>query len=241
MSEKRMHPSGVAQPRSVAPPKQGLYDPQFEHEACGVGFLVNIKGRKSHEIVKHALTILVNLNHRGACGCEVNTGDGAGILMQTPHGFLKEACAEANVPLPSAGDYGVGLIYMPQDPAERAECEKIFEQIIEAEGQRLLGWRTVPTSNSDLGATAKASEPAMRQVFIGRGPKMGDALAFERKLYVIRKQAENAIRYSGKVQGGNRFYVASLSYKTLIYKGMLVPTQIETYFPDLQHPAMETG
>ena len=241
MSKHTVHLTGGAQPRSVPPPKQGLYDPQFEHEACGVGFLVNIKGHKSHEIVQQALTILVNLNHRGACGCEVNTGDGAGILMQTPHTFLQQACREANIGLPSPGEYGAGLIYMPKDPAERAECERIVGEIVAAEGQRLLGWRTVPTDNSDLGATARASEPAMRQVFIGVGANVADAQAFERKLYVIRKQAENAIRYSGKVQGGNRFYVASLSYKTLIYKGMLVPSQVEAYFPDLKHPAMETG
>jgi glutamate synthase domain-containing protein 2/glutamate synthase domain-containing protein 1/glutamate synthase domain-containing protein 3 len=241
MSENMVHVSGSAPPRSVAPPKQGLYDPRFEHEACGVGFLVNIKGHKSHEIVKQALTILVNLNHRGACGCEVNTGDGAGILMQVPHTFLQQACREARIGLPSPGEYAVGLIYLPQDAAERGECEKIFEQIVSAEGQHVLGWRTVPTSNSDLGATAKASEPMLRQIFIGRGSGLADAMGFERKLYIIRKQAENAIRYSGKVNGGHRFYVASLSYKTLIYKGMLVPTQIEQYFPDLTHPAMETG
>src|SRR5687767_10833554 len=186
--------------RSPAPPglpaAQGLYDPRFEHDSCGVGFLVNIKGQKSNWIVRQALQILVNLNHRGACGCENNTGDGAGILLQTPHEFLKAVCKDARVPLPSAGEYGVGMMYMPRDPADRAQCEKIFEQIVKEEGQTILGWRDVPTKNASLGATAKAAEPFMRQVFIGRSSKLSDDMAFERKLYVIRKRAEQAIRYS---------------------------------------------
>src|SRR6185369_7768091 len=162
------------------PPKQGLYDPQFEHDACGVGFLVNIKGRKSHQIVRQALNILVNLNHRGACGCEANTGDGAGILLQTPHDFLKLVCAEAKVSLPSPAEYGAGMLFLPPDAAERANCEKIFANIVAEEGQKLLGWRSVPTHNPSLGETAKASEPVMRQVFIGRNSKLGDDMAFER-------------------------------------------------------------
>ena len=222
------------------PPKQGLYDPQFEHDACGVGFLVNIKGRKSHEMVRQALSILVNLNHRGACGCEANTGDGAGILLQMPHAFLQQACAEVRLSLPSPGEYGVGMVFLPPDAGERAACEKIFENIIAEEGQRLLGWRTVPTNDSSLGQTAKTSEPVMRQVFIGRNSKLADDMAFERKLYVIRKRAENAIRYSG-VKGGDRFYVSSLSHKTIVYKGMLMPEQVDLFYPDLTNPAMETA
>ena len=222
------------------PPKQGLYDPQFEHDACGVGFLVNIKGRKTHEMVRQALRILVNLNHRGACGCEANTGDGAGILLQMPHAFLQQACAEARLSLPSLGEYGVGMVFLPPDAGERGACEKIFESIIAEEGQRLLGWRTVPTNDSSLGQTAKASEPVMRQVFIGRNSKLADDMAFERKLYVIRKRAENAIRYGG-LKGGDRFYVSSLSYKTIVYKGMLMPEQVDLFYPDLTNPAMETA
>jgi glutamate synthase (ferredoxin) len=237
-TEQQMTP---ARAWTEPPPKQGLYDPAYEHEACGVGFLVNIKGRKSHQIVRQALNILVNLNHRGACGCEANTGDGAGILLQTPHEFLKQACAQARVTLPPPGEYGVGLVFLPPEASERAQCESLFERIVTEEGQRLLGWRTVPTNNAPLGATAKASEPIMRQVFIGRNPKLGDDLAFERKLYVIRKRAENAIRYSGSVKGGHRFYIASLSYKTLVYKGMLMAEQVTEYFPDLTDPAMETA
>ncbi len=226
---------------SGPPPKQGLYDPQFEHEACGVGFVVNIKGRKSHGIIQQALQVLLNLDHRGACGCEANTGDGAGILIQPPHDFLKLAAREGKVSLPAPGEYGVGMMFLPQAPAERAECEKVFADIVAEEGQKILGWRTIPTNNATLGATARASEPLMRQVFIGRNKKLVDAMAFERKLYVIRKRAENAIRYSGKVRGGDFFYVSSLSSKTLVYKGMLLTTQLSEYFPDLSHPAMSSA
>src|SRR5258707_20966 len=229
------------QPRTRPPGRQGLYDPQFEHEACGVGFVVNIKGAKSHSIIQQALQILMNLDHRGACGCEANTGDGAGILIQPPHDFLKLVAREARVTLPTQGDYGVGMCFLPHNRAERLECEKIFSAIVTEEGQQVLGWRTVPTNNSSLGATAKASEPFMRQVFIGRSAKLADDLAFERKLYVIRKRAEHAIRYSGKVKGGDFFYISSLSFKTVVYKGMLLTEQLAQYYPDLSHPAMESA
>ncbi|MFO1476160.1 MAG: glutamate synthase large subunit [Verrucomicrobiota bacterium] len=223
------------------PPKQGLYDPQFEHDACGVGFVVNIKGRKSHTIVQQALQVLLNLDHRGACGCEANTGDGAGILLQMPHTFFKEVLKKSSFSLPAPGEYGVGMVFMPHAVAERAECERIFAQIAAEEGQKVLGWRSMPTSNKTLGATARASEPHMAQVFVARGSNVQDDLAFERKLYVIRKRAENAIRYSGKVKGGEYFYLASLSFKTVVYKGMLMPAQVDEYFADLKHPAMETA
>jgi glutamate synthase domain-containing protein 2/glutamate synthase domain-containing protein 1/glutamate synthase domain-containing protein 3 len=227
--------------RTGPPAQQGLYDPRFEHEACGVGFVVNIKGRKSHAIIQQALQVLLNLNHRGACGCEANTGDGAGILIQPPHEFLKLVAREARVSLPGPGEYGVGMLFLPQDAACRAECEKVFAEIAAEEGQPVLGWRTIPTSNVTLGATALASEPFMRQVFLARDPKLADDAAFERKLYVIRKRAENTIRYSGKVAGGDFFYVSSLSYKTVVYKGMLLTEQLIHYYPDLSHPAMESA
>jgi glutamate synthase domain-containing protein 2/glutamate synthase domain-containing protein 1/glutamate synthase domain-containing protein 3 len=222
------------------PEKQGLYDPQFEHDSCGVGFVVNIKGQKSHKIVRDALTILVNLAHRGACGCESNTGDGAGILLQTPHEFLKKVCAEEKIALPAYGEYGVGMVYLPPDTTSRYKCEKLFEEIIENEGCRLLGWRTVPTTNATLGETARASEPIVRQVFIARDSKIKDDMAFERKLYVVRKLAERGIRYAG-IKGGDRFYISSLSYKTIIYKGMLMPEQVDPFFPDLQDPALASA
>jgi len=228
----------------TAPKAQGLYDPRNEKDACGVGFIAHVKGKKSHAIVRDALTALVNLNHRGACGCEANTGDGAGILMQTPHDFLLKATREAKVALPGFKEYGVGMIFLPQDAAQRAECEKVFAEIVAEEGQTLLGWRTVPTNNASLGFTAKASEPFVRQVFIGRSAKLADDMAFERKLYVIRKRAENTIRYGRtgrKIPGGEHFYVCSLSYKTLIYKGMLMPEQVDQFFPDLRDEAMTSA
>ena len=223
-----------------APGKQGLYDPQFEHDACGVGFVVHMKGKQSHEIVRQGITILMNLNHRGACGCEPNTGDGAGILLQLPHRFLAQETADSNIQLPDQGEYGTGIFSFPKEGRRRKNCEKLFEKIVAEEGQQFLGWRTVPTNNSSLGATAKASEPVMRQPFIGRSADIEDPLAFERKLYVIRKRASRAIRY-GRVKGGDFFYIASLSSKTMVYKGMLLTEQLRDYYPDLDNPAMESA
>jgi len=243
---ERIAPSKLQEMNTVLPgfaglpPKQGLYDPQFEHDSCGTGFVVNVKGKKSHEIVHQALTVLMNLRHRGACGCEANTGDGAGILLQIPHALFKQSCANTGIQLPSPGEYGVGMVYLSPDVTERQECEKLFEQIVEEEGQRLLGWRTVPTNHASLGNTSRSAEPVMRQVFIARSSKIKDDMAFERKLYVIRKRAENAIRFSG-MKGGNRFYICSLSYKTVIYKGMLMSEQVEEYFPDLANPLVESA
>ena len=225
---------------SGPPKKQGLYDPQFEHDSCGVGFVVNIKGKKSNEIVRQALTILINLRHRGACGCESNTGDGAGILLQMPHRFLQQACADVGIDLPPFGHYGVGNVFLPLDDAERQECERCMAEIIQEEGQHFLGWRTVPTNNNGLGATARAGEPVVRQIIIGRGSSIKDDLAFERKLYVIRRRAENAIRYAG---GGDshEMYVCSLSCKTLVYKGMLMSEQVEDFYPELGDSTMVTA
>jgi glutamate synthase (ferredoxin) len=221
--------------------KQGLYDPQFEHDACGVGFVVDVKGRKSHAIVLNALTVLLNLRHRGACGSEPNTGDGAGILMQKPDAFFRERCEGLGIHLPSFCEYGVGMVFLPPDVQDRKTCEKIFEDIVKEEGQHFLGWRTVRKDNGALGPSARLGEPAIRQIFIGRNSRLQDDLAFERKLYVIRRRAENAIRYSGKVKGGSFFYVSSLSHRTIIYKGMLMCEQVQTFYPELLDPAMESA
>lgn len=226
--------------RAKAPGKQGLYDPQQEHDSCGVGFVVNVKGKKSHAIITDALTILINLRHRGACGCENNTGDGAGILMQIPHLFLQQACEEARIRLPREGQYGCGLVFLPPGRDERKRCEAEFEKIIQEEGQTCLGWRNVPTNNGTLGGTAKAGEPCIRQVFIGRNPKLTDTMAFERKLYVIRRRAEILLRYSG-IDFGHWFYVPSLSSRTLVYKGMLMAEQLGVYFPELGDPLMQSA
>ena len=223
---------------SSMPAKQGLYDPAFEHDACGIGFVVNIKGHTSHQLVEQALTVLENLDHRGACGCEENTGDGAGVLMQVPHGFLRAVCADLRLPGP--GQYGVGMIFLPPDAEQRRACEQRFEAVVRAEGQTVLGWRDVPTDDGELGKTARACEPFIRQIFIGRSADLSDDMAFERKLYVIRRQITNAIRY-GDVPGGEFFYIPSLSCKTLIYKGMLTPRQVTSFYPDLSDPRMETA
>ena len=223
---------------SAMPAKQGLYDPAFEHDACGIGFVVNIKGHQSHQLVEQALTVLENLDHRGACGCEENTGDGAGVLMQVPHGFLRAVCADLRLPGP--GQYGVGMIFLPPDAEQRRACEQRFEAVVRAEGQTVLGWRDVPTDDGELGKTARACEPFIRQIFIGRSADLSDDMAFERKLYVIRRQITNAIRY-GDVPGGEFFYIPSLSCKTLIYKGMLTPRQVTSFYPDLSDSRMETA
>src|ERR1051325_10379846 len=222
------------------PPKQGLYDPRFEHDACGVGFVVHIKGERSHEIVDQALTILQNLDHRGACGCEENTGDCAGILMQVPHAFLKDACAGLGFDLPDPGEYGVGMIFLPDHREQRRRFEKTIEKIVAEEGQTCLGWRKVPTDNMYLGESAKESEPFVRQVFIGRNANIHEEIEFERKLYVIQRRVENAIRYGG-LAGGEFFYIPSMSCRTLIYKGMLTPRQVTTFYPDLSDPLVESA
>jgi glutamate synthase (ferredoxin) len=219
------------------PPKQGLYDPQFEHDACGVGFIVHRSGQQSHAIVEQALTILLNIDHRGACA-EANTGDGAGILMQVPHKFLKKVAAAENIALPEIGQYGVGMIYASPDPDRREQSRRIFETIVAEEGQRVLGWRDVPTDNSMLGKTAKASEPFMQQVFIQRSPDLVDDLAFERKLYVIRKRSHNAIRAP---QIDTHWYPSSISCRTIVYKGMLMPVQVGQYYRDLCDPDLESA
>jgi glutamate synthase (ferredoxin) len=222
------------------PPNQGLYNSQSEHDACGIGIVVNIKGVKSHQIIRQGLTVLMNLDHRGARGAEPNTGDGAGILMQIPHEFMKKTCLELGIDISAPGKYAVGMVFLPPEPSLRAECEKIFAKIIHEEGQILLGWRTVPTCDVSLGNSAKACKPYIRQVLIGRNPKIKDDLAFERKLYLIRKRAEKAIRYSGK-NGFETFYVASLSSRTIVYKGMLIPEQLEEFYPDLSDQRMESA
>ena len=219
---------------------QGLYDPAHEHDACGVGFVVDIKGRRSHAIVRQALQVLINLLHRGACGCEVNTGDGAGIVIQMPDRFLRRECAGLGIALPPEGDYGAGLVFLPRDLIEREKVEALVQTLVDEEGQRLLGWRDLPTDDRALGATAVSVEPHFRQVFIGRGAGVTDRAHFERKLYVIRKRLENAVD-ALDLPGRRFFYIPSLSSRTLIYKGMLSADQIEGMFPDLVDPDVESA
>src|SRR6185295_2978239 len=154
---------------------RGLYDPAHEHDACGVGFVVDMKGRKSKRIVQDAIQVLLNLQHRGACGCEKNTGDGAGILMQVPHRFFVEECAKLGMKLPDAGAYGAGVVFLPTDTASREACERMFEEVVREEGQTFLGWRTIPTDNRSLGPTAVQSQPVIRQIFVGRSADIAGA------------------------------------------------------------------
>src|SRR5205809_867445 len=217
---------------SMVPPKQGLYDPQFEHDSCGVGFVVDIAGRKSNQIIRKSLQVLMNLQHRGAKGSEANTGDGAGMLMQIPHQFFKGECRQLGFDLPVPGSYGVGMVFLPRDPYSARWCEEIIEAAIRRAGQRLLGWRTVPTNNAPIGESAKAVEPVFKQVFIERNPYLRSTVEFERKLYLIRKRIEKTTA---------ELYLDSLSANTIVYKGMLSAEQIEIYFPDLADPRMESA
>ena len=217
------------------PKKQGLYDPQFEHDACGVGFVANIKGKKSHDIICQALTILTNLDHRGAVGCEPNTGDGAGILLQMPDLFLRKACAPLGIRLPEPGEYGVAMLFTSPKATERNSARHILERIIADEGVQIIGWRDVPTDNSSLGETAKAGEPMVRQLFLQPIDSSLDEDAFNRTLYIINQRAIHEIRDR---EVDNHWYVASISTRTIIYKGMLMPVQVDQYYPDLRDPDM---
>jgi len=212
------------------PKKQGLYNPQFEHDACGVGFVANINGQKSHEIVRQALTILTNLDHRGAVGSEHNTGDGAGILMQLPDAFLRKCCSKAGFELPAPGKYGVAMIFTSPHAAENKSATHVLERIIKEEQTKIIGWREVPTDNSSLGESARAGEPVVRQLFLAPSDPNWDEAAFNRKLYVINQRATHEIR---DAQVDSYWYVSSISTRTIIYKGMLMPMQLDRYYPDL--------
>jgi glutamate synthase domain-containing protein 2/glutamate synthase domain-containing protein 1/glutamate synthase domain-containing protein 3 len=221
--------------RARPPERQGLYDPVHEHDACGVGFVVNIKGVASHTIIEQGLQILANLTHRGACGCDPLTGDGSGILTQMPDGFLRKACATLDITLPPRGEYGVGMVFLPERVDERNECLELFEKIVREEGQRLLGWRRVPVDPSKCGPLARESMPEIRQIFVARGRTTPDTAALERKLYVIRKRVERLVRESG-LRDSESFYVPSLSCNTINYKGLLLPDQIPQFYRDLTDP-----
>jgi len=216
---------------SFLPMQQGLYDPRQERDACGVGFVANIKGKPSHDTVSQGLQILGNLTHRGAVGADPLAGDGAGILLQIPDAFLRAQCAAQGIVLPAAGSYGVGMLFLSRDAAIRAACEQILVEKIAVEGQQLLGWRDVPVDNSGLGESVKKSEPIVRQVFIGCGANCADTDAFERKLFVIRKTVQHAVRRLPVAQG---LYIPSLSARTIVYKGMLLADQVGKYYLDLQ-------
>ncbi|HVB98882.1 MAG TPA: glutamate synthase central domain-containing protein, partial [Candidatus Dormibacteraeota bacterium] len=216
------------------PAAQGLYDPRHEHDACGVGFVASIEGKPSHEIIRKGLQILINLTHRGACGCDPDTGDGAGILLQIPHAFFGREALRLGFHLPSPGEYGVGMIFLPVERTERILCEGILERIVQEEGLTLLGWRDIATDATRIGRLARGSQPYIEQIFIERAPGM-DADVLERKLYVVRKRAEREVAESD-LKGKGYFYVPSLSCRTIVYKGLLLAPQIEHFYKELREP-----
>jgi glutamate synthase (NADPH/NADH) large chain len=222
------------------PAVQGLYDPALEKDSCGVGFIADIKGRKSQKIIADALTILLNLEHRGAVGADPRAGDGAGILVQIPHKFFAKKAKENGFALPAPGEYAVGFLFMPQDAEWREMIRKIYGEIITREGLELLGWREVPTDNSTLGETVKPTEPVHLQVFIGRGGKVMSEDDFERRLYILRKSISNAI-YRRRERRLAGYYPVSISCRTVIYKGMFLADQLGTYYPDLHDPDFESA
>ncbi|HJP41708.1 MAG TPA: glutamate synthase central domain-containing protein, partial [Dehalococcoidia bacterium] len=217
--------------------RTGLYDSTHEHDSCGVGFIVHLKGERSHQIIQDGLTALENLAHRGACGCEENTGDGAGMTLQMPDEFLRHECAEFGLRLPPSGHYGSGVLFTPRYNEGMPLAKNLLASIVAEEGQHLLGWRPVPTNNNGVGATALSGEPRMEQVFIGRAADVPDEESFERILYVIRKRFEQEIE-SQVGSEGREYYFPSLSCKLLVYKGMLTAPQLRSYYPDLSDPRM---
>jgi glutamate synthase (ferredoxin) len=227
----------------VSPPAgQGLYNPLDERDACGVGFVVHMKGKRSHDIVRKALHVLINLEHRGACGCEANTGDGAGILIQPPDAFFRK---HVSFTLPAAGSYGAGLVFLPHDERDRGKIKELIAKIAEEEGQSVLGWREVPTDNRLVGDSARATQPVFEQVFIAAGfpvVSTDDRARLERKLYVIRKRVEHSVdRLKMKALSRRFFYIVSLSANRIIYKGMLQARQLEPMFPDLSDESFDSA
>jgi glutamate synthase domain-containing protein 2/glutamate synthase domain-containing protein 1/glutamate synthase domain-containing protein 3 len=220
--------------------RDGLYDPRFEHDACGVGFIAHIKGKRSHALIDQGLKILENLSHRGATGYDPLLGDGAGILIQLPDQHLRRVCGKQGITLPAIGQYGVGMVFLPREPASRVACEQEIERAIQAEGQLLLGWRDVPTDNAGLSPATIAVEPHIRQVFVARGSPAMSQDDLERKLYIIRKRSGHAIQ-ALRLRHGKEFYVPSFSTRTIVYKGMLLADQVGKYYTDLADPAMVTA
>jgi glutamate synthase domain-containing protein 2/glutamate synthase domain-containing protein 1/glutamate synthase domain-containing protein 3 len=218
-----------------------LYDPQFEHDACGVGFVAQMKGHRSHRIVELGLRILDNLVHRGACGCDPETGDGAGILLQVPDAFLRRECMYLGITLPAPDEYGVGVAFLPRDAAASAHCIEIVESVTRREGQEFLGWRDVPVDSGRIGSQAREVEPVIRQFFIGRGRTTLDYESFCRKLYVVRKVVEQEVEEATGIPDPSRFYIPSLSARTIVYKGLLLPHQMRAYYRDLTDPSVDSA
>ena len=223
-----------AKPLYGLPPAQGLYHPAHEHDACGIGFVANIRGQKSHEIIRQGIQVLINLTHRGACGCDPETGDGAGVLIQIPHKFFARECATLGFELPLPGEYAVGMTFLPVEKQQRLQYEGVLERIIQEEGLTVLGWRDTPVDGDAIGRVARASQPYIQQIFVGCAEGM-DEDTFERKLYIVRKRAEREIAESD-LEGKEFFYIPSLSARTIVYKGLLLAPQITNFYGELSDP-----
>src|SRR5579885_1366461 len=222
------------------PVASGLFDPANEKDSCGVGFIADIKGRKSHQIVEDGLTILLNLEHRGAVGADSRAGDGAGILVQMPHKFFVKEAKKLGIELPAQGEYAVGVLFMPQDREWREKIQKVYEEQAALEGMKVLGWRNVPTDNSTLGESVKPTEPFHQQVFIARAPHIKDEDTFERRLYMLRKSISGVL-YGIKERISSGYYPVAVSCRTVVYKGMFLADQLGTYYPDLHDPDFESA
>lgn len=218
----------------------GLYSPAFEHEACGVGLVANVKGRKSHSVIDQGLEVLINLGHRGASGADAHTGDGAGIMVQMPHQFIVSVFGEAGIAVPELGDYGVGMTFLPRDPDECARCESAVERIVAEEGQEFLGWRDVPVSPDKIGTLSERIMPTIRQFLVGRGEVTEAGRDFDLRLLIIRKQAEKAI-LGDDLSALSDFYICSLSSKTVVYKGLIMAHQLRDFYHDLSNEEMITA
>jgi glutamate synthase (NADPH/NADH) large chain len=216
------------------PPSQGLYHPSFEHDACGMGFVVNLSGERSHAIIRQGIEILVNLTHRGACGCDPDTGDGAGLLIQIPHAFFARECAKLGFELPDAGRYGVGMMFLPVDREARLLCEGIVERIAIETGLTVLGWRDTPVHADAIGREARAKQPYIEQVFLGCEAEISQD-ELERKLYVVRRRAESEIA-AGEIREKDFFYSPSMSSRTIVYKGLMLAPQIADFYKELSDP-----
>ncbi len=224
---------------SGLPPAQGLYDPANEHDACGLGFVASIRGEKSHSIVEKGIEVLTHLEHRGACGCDPETGDGAGVLIQIPHEFFVRECAALGMALPEASSYAVGMVFLPVGKPERLQCEGVVEKIIQEEGFEVMGWRDTPINPTAIGRIARGSQPYIEQIFLKALQPISEA-DFERKLYVVRRRIENEILHSD-IEGKSHFYIPSLSCRTIVYKGLLLAPQITKFYPELGDPLVKSA
>ena len=213
----------------------GLYSPELEHDSCGVGMVANIKGGKSHSIIEESLQVLKNLGHRGACGCDPDTGDGAGILIQMPHAFFKKECARIGIELPNEQAYGVGMVFLPPDDEARRVSEALIEEVVHAEGLVLLGWRDVPVNPPALGRDAREVQPVIRQIFVKGGASINGADELDRKLYVARKSIEHRLLETDiNDDQADYFYLCSFSCTTIVYKGLLMADQVDGFHQDMK-------